>query len=63
MAFKMLLTAHNSLMVPFTRVSEAVHPNFDPPDRPAAHARGRGAGAMDGNVNIQARALTGGLLV
>lgn len=55
MAFKMLLTLHNSLMVPFTWVSEAVHPNSDPSDSPAANMQGRGASRMDGNVNFRTR--------
>ncbi len=59
MAFKMLLTPHNSLMVPFTQVSEAVHPNSDPSDSPAADTQGRRASRMDENVNIRL-ALTGG---
>lgn len=54
MAFKMLLTLHNSSIVPFTWASEAVHPHSDPRDS-------RRADRMDGNVTGRLP-LTGGLL-
>lgn len=52
MAFKMLLTPHNSLMVPFTRASQALHPNSDLPDSLAAYTQGCRAARMEMSASV-----------